>query len=274
MDHPKRDRFDSHWTHPEINDIPINIKSYDGTHYVEANQWLQHIEYHEVYMISGDRSHFYCNRCKKWGSMGDSAGNLNKHIKRIHFPNERTVNQNVSQDELDTLRTDKIPPPIYLREQKEDIAKRLKADYILQGRSFQSIEKSHFQEIIKISAEFLKSECTRIANVIKSHVYNVLKSVKFGFLSFDEWSDKSHRRYLGIIGIFLLDNKTFTSLLGLKDIDTIIADSTVIASLIKNTIDQYQLNCKIYRVVCDNFNLMNDASRVLGIPKMPCICHI
>ena len=115
---------------------------------------------------------------------------------------------------------------------KKGILKRLKADCILYGRSFESIVKSHFQDIVKISSETLKNECTRIADLIKCNVFNLLKSSEFGFLSFDEWSDKRPRRFLGFISVFLFEDKMHTSFLGLKDIDTIVAEPSAIATII------------------------------------------
>ena len=76
-------------------------------------------------MIVNDKSQYYCNKCKKWGSMGDSTGNINKHVRRVHFQNGREVNAEMGDNEL-AANSASLVPVHYPLETKRDILRRIR----------------------------------------------------------------------------------------------------------------------------------------------------
>lgn len=166
---------------------------------------------------------------------------------------------------------------ILTEDQENRIIKNLIGFVLFDAGSFQLIES---QFLPNISDSIPKREKIVIAleNISKdtqNEITHIMKFSSANSITFDEWTDKRERKYLGItIRSFIIGDYS-DYFLDLIRLASEINDSPVHSNEILKSLLHYQL--KLHDVIScttDNYSLMVKTTLNFGLWGIPCLCHV
>ena len=269
--------FENHFKKPKMQDIPSGAsKSHPLVKTINADDWLQCVEFSCIYVLNNNYSKFYCScpKCNKWLSTGGTIGNIKKHIKAIHL-NKTNEIEDLTNDEInkinDTIGNINIPDEI-----DQLISTKIKKMILKTGRPFAMVADKDIQSCLKHlgNRKDLVEKCDEISKKVKAQMKYILNSGSFISIAVDEWSDLNKRRYLGMTAKCIFDGESKVLFLSLRRICQVHLSGEDLNDIMNSILDQYSIRNKVMNAVSDNCNLMLNTFTYSNISRLPCACHL
>lgn len=143
--------------------------------------------------------------------------------------------------------------------------------------SFQLIESQFLSNISDAipKREKIATASENISKDTQNEITQILKFSSANSITFDEWTDKREKKYLGItIRSFIISDYS-DYFLDLIRLASEINDSTVHSNEILKCLLHYQLNVHdVISCTTDNYSLIVKTTLNLGLWGIPCLCHV
>jgi hypothetical protein len=206
-----------------------------------------------------ESKHYFCDLCNQWFSLANSTGNCMKHIRRKH-----------SQYVVDAHEAASSPHPQNENTREDVLLLLLELDL-----PFRTVESPRFRKMTntRFSSAAISELSKPIHQRVVSQISADLAEQTHCTLAFDEWTDGSMRRYLGITAHtygnrgykqFCLDHFPIAEQ----------ATSETLAAIVSDEIAQYKLEGKVQFLISDTTNVMPRTAANLRIEWVPCLAHI
>lgn len=233
--------------------------------------WRRHIDISDAWMAIGEnififKEYFYCTNCKSWITFRST----NYYVVR-HSKTHKTLKIGSFGDESTGSTIIKISNPVM-----NFIKKNLKTYLILSGAPFSHIENPYLRSICPQlpSRETYTKEIEQIAEDIRKSIKLELLNCNTICVSFDEWSDSSRKRYLGLTAIGVNNDRVITYSLSLIPLVEDPVSGSYIANCVDKELKKYSIDTKVTVIITDSGAPMIAASKFLPYQRLPCICHV
>lgn len=273
----KAGHFIDHFQKPNHIDIPgPDIEKHPSGIAIEIKEWLQCIEFPIIFILSNDKTNFFCShpKCNRWYCLSGTFGNIKAHIKCRHIIKKtdiEDISHNQPENIYDEIENVKIPANI-----DRLISSKFKCMILKTGRPFSLVSNKDMKSVLSFlgTRQNLAEKCESIAGMIKSKIKFLLASSSFISVAVDEWTDLNKRRYLGVTARCLEDGEVKTYFLSLAKIKAIHLTGDELNNLFNDILDKYSFREKIMTAFSDNCNLMENSFTYSNILRLPCACHL
>lgn len=212
------------------------------------------------------KEYFYCSKCKKWIKTFESVKNIKRHAA-IHVP--ETFKKITKKTTIFT--------GMLAEDQENKIIRNLIGFVLFDAGSFQLIESQFLSNILDSipKREKIVVALENISKDTQNEITQLLKLSSANSITFDEWTDKRERKYLGITIRSFIEGDYSDYFLDLIRLTSEINDSTVLSNEILKSLLHYQLNINdIISCTTDNCSLMVKTASNLGLWRIPCLCYV
>ena len=211
---------------------------------ISCDNWLQSKDNSFIYIPKSETensslpSYFYCSLHNKWLRLGNTIGNVNKHIQSSHKAiKTNQVASVVAQNIVSANNNGQ-----FNEHQKKIIANAVKSFIVSQGYSFNSIQNPYLKnafEFLGNRADFRDETC-KAAEGITNSIRSILSNSSFISLAFDEWSDISENRFIGVTAKALHQKQIEKFVLALKQLPGNKATADNIAQIYNEVTNKYE----------------------------------
>jgi hypothetical protein len=240
---------------------PIPIKGHE-----DVTGYYVHDVYDFLFMAHTDgevhSSLFLCDLCSKWYAFGGTFGNCKKHLERKHSG----LLKQEAQKSANCKPSGESPAS-----QEEVLMLLLEHDL-----PFSLVESALFRKITRTS--YCRESMARLAHTcadrLRKALSQNLERQTRCVLTFDEWTDGSAVKYMGI-------NALTTGGLGYRifclahvPLDPDEGKAAALAEVVRKTLDNFGLIGKVVYAVTDTTPVMPKTTSLLRLKWMPCFAHL
>lgn len=206
---------------------------------------------------------FYCSICKQWKKISGSVKNIKRHAA-IHSPEFFQILKNSKKDSISI-------------EQEQNIIKNIVGFILFETESFISIESSLLKKITPNmpNNEKLLIVLNKLSKAVSKEISDILAFSSCNSLTFDGWTDHRKRSFLGITIRCYVQKEYKDFFLDFIRLYEEINDADVLYTVVQKSLRDYGLDLDdITSITTDNCSLMKRTVEILGIWRIPCLCHI
>ena len=238
-------------------------------------RWMVAREYPECFLaVKQDgklfSEMFYCAGCRCWKKISSTF-----HHVRAHYSS--------SIHNLDPERSKFTVSPA----KNQQIRTSLVHLFAVQGLSFSTIDSPDLQSLCSglPHRKSLSRIIKKMGEMITDKVRCLLSGSKRVTISFDEWTDRVNRRFLGINSTTWLNGGLQKFCLRVENLDCVMQDSDhvnggMISQIVCGCLEDYNISDKVFIMVTDRGSSMTTASQVIcqsigrRIIHGNCLCHL
>jgi hypothetical protein len=143
--------------------------------------------------------------------------------------------------------------------------------------AFRTVESDEFRAVsgVVMTGEEVRKRIIAMKNDIFLKMKNLLESSSCITISFDEWSDALHFKYLGIRAYSVCDRQYWNLCLEHIKLQPHQTTAHELSLLIARVLrDKYEIRDKVFFAVTDNASVMEATVREIGLIRLPCFCHV
>lgn len=253
----------------------------------EHNHYLWTFEY-EVPVPNGrpiksfHRETFYCEKCKRWLSVGSTRRNLTRHFpvhgdedplerKRLQ---ESQGNNLESQSQEDASVSNKPKTIVNDPVAGKKVTQMLIQFLLINSLPFILIEDSFLRTICNTcDRKTLTNYVSLIARLIRNSVKSMLNAAQYVTIAFDEWTDGASRRYIGYTVHCMYEWRFYEMTIEHFPIRQLHITGTYITQITQKVLNDYGIYNKILIACTDNGTNMVKSFNTLPFQRIPCVCH-
>ena len=258
--------------HEVVTDAPVTLPPLPTGIHANISRWLQCNEHSECFLAADEGrvllSVFYCLSCGRWIRLSNTYNHITTHYRScIHNESQFEERYHLSKERnlaytIQTLRF-----------------------LLYNGLPFSLSEDMALRKVVPLMPHraVLRSFVTKAADLVRRRIRDVCSTIPRCVLTFDEWSDKAHRRFLGLTLSGHHDGLVVNVFLGVHDLSCVMANDRLtgdnIADMAYNVANDFAIQNSIVIVVTDRGADMTSAvrrlSRKIGRELIHgnCICH-
>ena len=255
--------------HNTIKDTPVDYPPLvidGGTPIV---RWLQSNEFPDCFLAIGEGEvligAFYCKKCHLWLQI-----NMTRHHIEDHF--QTRVHSDISVEQVSRLKS-------------LDYCAEMVRFFIHNGLSFKLIEDPSLSEILHglPKRKDLSRLIGRAADLARERIKGQCSELARCVITFDAWSDRSSRRFLGLTVSGFCSERTVKYCLGVHDVSGALTGDHLtgdgVGDIVYDMMEYYSVTQKVIALVTDRGADMKAGVRQFqkraarNVIHGNCVCH-